>query len=80
VIKTATLLGVSRATVSKAILAYMNYRKTSAKRNTGKKSTLTERDCSTLRRTVSKNHCTAALVTADLNIHLEDRFHENCPM
>jgi hypothetical protein len=31
-----------------------------------------ERDHHTLRRTVLKNHSTAAQVTADLNIHLED--------
>jgi transposase len=59
--KTATLLDVSRATVSKVITAYMNHgRPTSAKRNSGRKSTLTERDCHTLRRAVSKNHRTTA--------------------
>jgi hypothetical protein len=32
-----------------------------------------------LRRTVSKNNgTTAAQVTAELNIHLEDHFHKNC--
>jgi hypothetical protein len=46
---------------------------TSAKRSTGRKSTLTERDRHTLRRIVSKNHrLTAAQVTAELYIHLED--------
>jgi transposase len=41
--KTATLLGVSRATVSEVMSACMNYGKPrSAKRNTGRKSTLTE--------------------------------------
>jgi predicted transcriptional regulator len=36
VIKAATLLGVSRATVSKVMSAYMNHGKTtSAKRNSG---------------------------------------------
>jgi hypothetical protein len=45
VTKTKMLLGVSRATVSKVMLAYMNHGKTtSAKRNSGQKSTLTERD------------------------------------
>jgi hypothetical protein len=54
--------------------AYTNHRKTtSEKRNSGLKSTLTERDCRTLRRIVSKNHrTTAAQVTAELNIYLED--------
>jgi hypothetical protein len=42
-------------------------------RNSGQKSTLTERDHSTLGRTVSKNHrTTGAQVRAELNIHLED--------
>jgi transposase len=52
-IKTATLLGVSRKTVSKVMSAYTNHGKaTSAKRNSGRKSTLTERDRRTLRRIV----------------------------
>jgi transposase len=74
VTKTATLLGVSRVTDSKVMLAYTNYGKTtSAKRNSGRKSTLTERDHFTLERIVSKNHrTTAAQVAAELNIHLED--------
>jgi hypothetical protein len=74
VINTATLLGESRATVSKVMLAYTNHGKTtSADRNCGQKSTLTERDHHILRMTVSKNHRTAAAqVTAELNIHLDD--------
>jgi transposase len=73
--KTAILLGVSRATVSKFMLAYMNQgKKTSAKRNSWRKSTLTGRYDRTLRRTVSKNYITTAShVTAELNIHLEVR-------
>jgi transposase len=69
--KTATLLGVSRVTVSKVMSAYTNHGKTiSAKRNSGQKSTLTERDRRTLRRIVSKNNRpTAAHVTAELNIY-----------
>jgi transposase len=72
--KTAILLGVPRATVSKVVLAYVNHGKTtSAKRNSGRKSALTERDNHILRRIFSKNHVTtAAQVTAELNIHLED--------
>jgi transposase len=47
---TATLLGVSIATVSKVMSAYTNHGKaTSAKRNSGRKLTLTERDRRTLR-------------------------------
>jgi predicted transcriptional regulator len=40
VIKIATLLGVSGATVSRVISAYTNHGKTSAKRNSGQESTL----------------------------------------
>jgi transposase len=74
VTKTATLLGVSRVTVSKVMLvAYTNHGKTaSAKRNSGQKSTLMERDCRTLRRIVSKNHTATAAQVKELNIHLEE--------
>jgi predicted transcriptional regulator len=69
VTKTATLLGVSRATVSKVTSAYTNHDKTTpAKRNSGRKLTLTERDSRTLGRIVSKNHrTTAAQVTGQEN-------------
>jgi CTP-dependent riboflavin kinase len=69
VIKTVTLLGVSRATVLKVMSAYTNHRKTtSAKSNSGQKSTLTERGRRTLRRTVSRDHkTTAAQVTGQQN-------------
>jgi transposase len=47
----ATLLGVSRVTVFKGMLAYTNHGKTtSAKRKSGQKSTVTERDRQTMRR------------------------------
>jgi hypothetical protein len=60
VIITATL-GVSGATVSKVMPAYTNHGKTtSARRNSGRKSTLIERDRRTLRKIVSKNHKTIA--------------------
>jgi hypothetical protein len=54
--------------------AYTNHGKTtSVKRNSGRKSTLTKRDHCTSRRAVSKNHrTTAAQLTAEWNIHLED--------
>jgi hypothetical protein len=54
--------------------AYANHGKTtSAKTNSERKSTVTERGRGILRRTVLKNHyTTAALATAELNIHLED--------
>jgi hypothetical protein len=68
VIKTATLLGVSRTTVSTVMLAYMNYGKTtSAKRTVGenqhsqKEMSHIEKDCSEKSR---KNHrITAEQVT-----------------
>jgi hypothetical protein len=62
--KTATLLvlGISRATVSEVMLVYTNRgKRTSAKRNSGRKSTL-QRDGRT----------TAAQVIKELNIHVED--------
>jgi hypothetical protein len=74
VIKTATLLGVLRVTVSKFMLACTNHGKTtSAKRDSGRKAALTERECWTLRSIVSKNHRTiAAQMIAELIIHIED--------
>jgi transposase len=61
VTKTATLLGISRATVCRVMSAYTNHRKiTAAKRNSGRKSTLIGIDCRTLRRIVSKNYTTTA--------------------
>jgi hypothetical protein len=59
VMKSATLLELSRATVSKIRSVYMNHGKiTKARRNNGQKSTLAERNYHTLRRIVSKNHTT----------------------
>ena len=44
----------------------------------GRKPKLSEWDCCTLKRIMSVNHrSTAAGVTAELHIHLEDRFHRN---
>jgi hypothetical protein len=57
--KPATLLRVSRVTVSEVMSAYTNHVKaTSAKRNSARKSTLTERD----------RH-TGAQVMAELNMY-----------
>ena len=79
VTKTATLSGISRAAVSKVMMTYTNHGRTSsAKRNSGRKANLRERDCCTLKRIVSINHrSTAAKVTAKLNIRLEERFNKN---
>jgi hypothetical protein len=62
VTKSATLLDVSTATVSKVMsVVYTDHAtKISAKRNSGRTSTLTVKDCRTLRRIVSKNHMTTA--------------------
>jgi hypothetical protein len=69
VTKTAILLGVSRPLISKVMLSFTNHgNTTSAKRNSGHNSTLTERDRRTLGRIVPKNHRTTA---AELNIHFE---------
>ena len=75
VTKMATLLDVSRAAFSNVMTSYKNHGKTSsAERNSGRKSKLSERGRHTLKRTLSKNHrTTAAQVTAELNIHLEER-------
>jgi transposase len=75
VTKTATLLGVSRTIVSKLKSAYTTHhgKTTSATRNSGRKSTLTDRNHRKLRRIVSKkNITTAAQVAEELNIHLEE--------
>jgi len=63
-------------------MTYTKQRKaSSAERNSGQKPKLSEKDCHTLKGTVSINHrSTAAKVTAELNIHLEDRFHKNSRM
>ena len=79
--KTATLLSVSRAAVSKVMTHTSHWRTSSAKRNSGQKRKLSERDCCTLKRIVSINHRSiAAKVTVELNIHLEDHFRKNNPM
>jgi len=73
VMKTTNRLGVSRTAVSKVMMTYTNHGRTSAERNSGRKPKPSERDRCTLKRIVSVNHSsTAAKVTAELNIHLED--------
>jgi transposase len=69
VAKTAKSLRVSRATVCKVMSTYTNrWKTTSVKRNSGRKSNLTERDV----RIVSKNQTTAATqVAVELKIHPE---------
>jgi predicted transcriptional regulator len=75
VTKMATLLGVSTAAVSTVMMAYTNHGKTSsAKRNSCWKPKPSERVAScTLKRIVSEYHrTTAAKVTLELSIHLEN--------
>jgi transposase len=83
VTKTATILGIPGATVSKVTSAYTNHGKaTSAKKSSGQKSTLTERDHCTLRRTLLKNHSNCCS-TGDSRTEYSSRrpfFHKNCPM
>jgi transposase len=73
-IKSATLFVVSREIVSNVMSVYTNCGKTaSAKGNSGRKSTLTERVRRTLKRTLSKNHpTTGAQMRTELNIHLDN--------
>jgi len=74
VTKSANLLGVSRAAVSRVMTAYTNNGKTSsAVRNSGCKSKVSEMNHHTLKSIESKNHrTTAAKVTTELNTHLKD--------
>jgi transposase len=72
VTETATLLGVSRAAISKVMMAYTNHGKT-GESNSGRKPKISETDRRTLQRVLSNNQRTTAIkVTAELNIYLED--------
>ena len=63
--KMATLLSVARAAVSKVMIHTNHGRTSSAKRNSGQKRKLSERDCCTLKRIVSINRrSTEAKVTS----------------
>jgi predicted transcriptional regulator len=68
VIETATLLGISRATVSKVMSAYTNHGKTtSAKINIEReRSSYIEKDCFE-----KTQNCSTGDRTAELNIHLD---------
>ena len=73
VTKMATLLGLSRAEVSRVMTASTNHWKTSsAKRNSGREQKRSERDRFRLKRILPINsRTTATKVTAELNIHLK---------
>ena len=74
VTKTTNRLGVSRTAVSNVMMTYTNHWRTlSAKRSSGQKPKPSERDRCILKRIVPVNRSsTAAKVTADLSVHLED--------
>jgi transposase len=75
VTETATVLGVSKATVSKVMSTCTNHGNTSATRTSGRKSKLIERDRRILRGIVPKNHrTTAAQVTKNLILILKTLF------
>lgn len=74
VTKVAQLIGVSRATVSTVMKAYLVSGKTSsAKHDSGRKTLLSDRDRRTLRRIVAaKKKTTASKVAAELNHGLQN--------